>query len=180
MSFLIGVIIFVVALLGSVMLHEAGHFATAKAFGMKATQFFVGFGSTIWSTKRGETEYGVKAVGVGLSDSNSTTIGVLPCVPAKQRASCASSDARSPAEAAGLRQGDKIVAIAGRPVSTWTQLGDAIKAQPAGRSVSFTVQRGNRRFTEQITLAGVSWRKGSYLGVQPVQLFARRGPINAV
>src|SRR5215467_8169597 len=65
MSFLIGVLIFIVALLVSVMLHEAGHFVTAKAFGMKATQFFVGFGSTIWSTRRGETEYGVKALPVG-------------------------------------------------------------------------------------------------------------------
>src|SRR5260370_21136148 len=65
MSVLIGVLIFVVALLVSVMLHEAGHFATAKAFGMKATQFFVGFGTTIWSTRRGETEYGVKALPLG-------------------------------------------------------------------------------------------------------------------
>jgi membrane-associated protease RseP (regulator of RpoE activity) len=64
-SFLIGVLIFIVALLVSVMLHEAGHFATAKAFGMKATQFFVGFGTTIWSTRRGETEYGVKALPLG-------------------------------------------------------------------------------------------------------------------
>jgi membrane-associated protease RseP (regulator of RpoE activity) len=46
MSFLIGVLIFIVALLVSVMMHEAGHFLTAKAFGMKATQFFVGFGTT--------------------------------------------------------------------------------------------------------------------------------------
>src|SRR4029077_8881057 len=64
-SFLIGVLIFIVALLVSVMMHEAGHFLTAKAFGMKATQFFVGFGTTLWSTKRGETEYGVKALPVG-------------------------------------------------------------------------------------------------------------------
>src|SRR5215469_16081095 len=64
-SFLIGVLIFIVALLVSVMLHEAGHFVTAKAFGMKATQFFVGFGSTLWSRRRGETEYGVKALPVG-------------------------------------------------------------------------------------------------------------------
>jgi membrane-associated protease RseP (regulator of RpoE activity) len=65
MSFLLGVAIFVVALLLSVMLHEAGHFATAKLFGMKATQFFVGFGQTIWSRKRGETEYGIKAIPAG-------------------------------------------------------------------------------------------------------------------
>src|SRR5690349_18197724 len=65
MSFLLGVAIFVVALLGSIMLHEAGHFATAKWFGMKATQFFVGFGRTIWSRQKGETEYGVKAIPAG-------------------------------------------------------------------------------------------------------------------
>ena len=65
MSFLLGIFIFVVALLISVMLHEAGHFATAKAFGMKATQFFVGFGQTLWSRQRGETEYGVKAIPAG-------------------------------------------------------------------------------------------------------------------
>jgi membrane-associated protease RseP (regulator of RpoE activity) len=61
----IGVLAFVVALLLSVMLHEAGHFVTAKLFGMRATQFFVGFGPTLWSRQRGETEYGVKAVPVG-------------------------------------------------------------------------------------------------------------------
>jgi membrane-associated protease RseP (regulator of RpoE activity) len=62
---LIGALAFVVALLFSVVLHEGGHFATAKLFGMKATQFFVGFGPTIWSRKKGETEYGIKAVPAG-------------------------------------------------------------------------------------------------------------------
>jgi membrane-associated protease RseP (regulator of RpoE activity) len=61
----IGVLAFVVALLVSVMLHEAGHFVTAKLFGMKATQFFVGFGTTLWSRQRGETEYGIKAIPAG-------------------------------------------------------------------------------------------------------------------
>src|SRR5436305_14494980 len=65
MTFLLGILIFVVALLFSIMLHEAGHFATAKKFGMKVTQFFVGFGQTLWSTRRGETEYGVKAIPAG-------------------------------------------------------------------------------------------------------------------
>ena len=62
---LIGWVIFLVALLFSVMLHETGHFVTAKKFGMKATRFFVGFGPTLWSTRRGETEYGIKALPVG-------------------------------------------------------------------------------------------------------------------
>jgi membrane-associated protease RseP (regulator of RpoE activity) len=65
MSFLLGVVIFVVAVLISVILHEAGHFLTAKKFGMQATQFFIGFGPTLWSTTRGETEYGVKALPFG-------------------------------------------------------------------------------------------------------------------
>jgi membrane-associated protease RseP (regulator of RpoE activity) len=59
------VVIFVVGLFASIMLHEAGHFLTARRYGMKATQFFLGFGPTLWSTRRGETEYGVKAVPAG-------------------------------------------------------------------------------------------------------------------
>jgi membrane-associated protease RseP (regulator of RpoE activity) len=61
----IGVIIFVVALLVSVMLHETGHFVVAKRFGMKVTRYFVGFGPTLWSTWRGETEYGIKVLPFG-------------------------------------------------------------------------------------------------------------------
>jgi membrane-associated protease RseP (regulator of RpoE activity) len=48
-----------------VMLHEAGHYFAAKKTGMKATEFFVGFGPKLWSFRRGETEYGVKAVLLG-------------------------------------------------------------------------------------------------------------------
>jgi membrane-associated protease RseP (regulator of RpoE activity) len=62
---LLGWIIFIFALLFSIMLHEFGHFVTAKKFRMKVTQFFVGFGQTLWSTIRGETEYGVKAIPAG-------------------------------------------------------------------------------------------------------------------
>ncbi|MFZ0189414.1 MAG: M50 family metallopeptidase [Streptosporangiaceae bacterium] len=61
----IGVVIFVVALLFSVMLHETGHFVLARKFGMKVTRYFVGFGPTIWSTWRGDTEYGIKALPFG-------------------------------------------------------------------------------------------------------------------
>ena len=62
---LLGWLIFLFALLFSVMLHETGHFVTAKKFGMKCTRYFVGFGPTIWSRQRGETEYGVKALPLG-------------------------------------------------------------------------------------------------------------------
>jgi membrane-associated protease RseP (regulator of RpoE activity) len=65
MSFWVGVLIFAVGILVSVCLHEAGHLVSAKRFGMKATQYFAGFGPTIFSFRRGETEYGVKAVPAG-------------------------------------------------------------------------------------------------------------------
>ncbi len=64
MSF-VGALAFIVALLLSVMIHEAGHFFTAKRFGMKVTEFFLGFGKKLWSFQRGETEFGVKAVPAG-------------------------------------------------------------------------------------------------------------------
>ncbi len=238
MSFLIGVLIFVVALLVSVMLHEAGHFVTAKAFGMKATQFFVGFGTTLWSTRRGETEYGVKAlpvggfvkitgmtilddvdpadeprsfrakpgwqrsivlasgsfmhftiafvllfilaVGVGVADQSGATVTVLTCVPATRTASCAHGDARSPAAMAGLRSGDKIVAVGGQRVHNWNQIGSAIQEHPAGSAVSFTIDRGSREITKQVTLSSVSWRKGAFLGVSPIVVYNRNNPIKSV
>ena len=57
--------VFVVGILISVVLHELGHFLTARATGMKATQFFIGFGPRLWSMRRGETEYGVRALPLG-------------------------------------------------------------------------------------------------------------------
>jgi membrane-associated protease RseP (regulator of RpoE activity) len=58
-------LVFIVAILLIVMLHELGHFATAKWSRMKVTEFFVGFGPRLWSIRRGETEYGVKAIPAG-------------------------------------------------------------------------------------------------------------------
>jgi membrane-associated protease RseP (regulator of RpoE activity) len=59
------ILLFVVIIVAIVMLHELGHFATAKWAGMKVTEYFVGFGPRLWSVRRGETEYGVKAVPAG-------------------------------------------------------------------------------------------------------------------
>jgi membrane-associated protease RseP (regulator of RpoE activity) len=61
----IGVLIFAIGLLLSIALHEVGHLVPAKKFGVKVTQYMVGFGPTLWSRKRGETEYGIKAIPVG-------------------------------------------------------------------------------------------------------------------
>ena len=61
----LGVALFIVALLLMILLHEAGHFFTAKRFGIKVEEFFVGFGPRLWSRRRGETEYGLKALPLG-------------------------------------------------------------------------------------------------------------------
>ncbi len=62
---LLGILAFVVALLFSVMVHEFGHYLTARKFGMRVSEFFLGFGTRIWSHKRGETEFGIKAIPAG-------------------------------------------------------------------------------------------------------------------
>ena len=61
---LVGLLI-IGALVVMIFLHELGHFLTAKAAGMKVTEFFLGFGPRLWSFRRGETEYGVKAIPAG-------------------------------------------------------------------------------------------------------------------
>jgi membrane-associated protease RseP (regulator of RpoE activity) len=65
MLYWIGVAGFALTILISVSLHEAGHMISAKRFGMKVTKYFVGFGPTVFSFRRGETEYGVKAIPLG-------------------------------------------------------------------------------------------------------------------
>jgi membrane-associated protease RseP (regulator of RpoE activity) len=62
---LLGILAFVFALLLSVMVHEFGHYITARKYGMWVSEFFVGFGKRIWSVQRGETEFGVKAIPAG-------------------------------------------------------------------------------------------------------------------
>ena len=62
---LLGILIFAVGLLASIALHELGHMAPAKKFGVKVPQYMVGFGPTLWSRKKGETEYGIKGIPLG-------------------------------------------------------------------------------------------------------------------
>jgi len=71
----LGVLVFAFAILASIGLHELGHMIPAKAFGGKVTQYFVGFGPTVWSKQVGETEYGVKAVPLG---GYVKIVGMLP------------------------------------------------------------------------------------------------------
>jgi membrane-associated protease RseP (regulator of RpoE activity) len=241
---LLGWVIFVVALLFSVMLHETGHFVLAKRFGMKVTRYFVGFGPTIWSTWRGETEYGIKALplggfvkivgmhslddpddpadeaqsfrskpawqriavlcagsfmhfllaflligalalGVGIANDNVTQLSTISsCVPASVTAynnnTCVASDAVSPAKQAGLQVGDVVTAFDGHPVSTWTQLDNAIKATRPGQAVTITVRRDGQLVTLHTTLAEVSGRDVAYLGIAPAVVFQVASPLGAI
>ena len=240
---LLGWVIFIVALLFSVMLHESGHFVTAKKFGMKVTQYFVGFGTTLWSTRRGETEYGIKALplggfvkivgmtsmdevdpadeprsfrrhpawqrlivlfagsfmhfvlalvllfllaaAIGLDNDNTTQLGpVAACVPANAKAfengTCTGSDRPSPAKAAGIQAGDKVVSFDGKPVSSWIALGNDIRSTPAHRTVPVVVLRDGHQVTLHVTLAAVGGRSGSYLGVESTNVFERYNPIRSV
>jgi membrane-associated protease RseP (regulator of RpoE activity) len=238
LAFLFGVLIFVVALFTSVMLHEFGHFATAKKFGMRVTQFFVGFGQTLWSTFRGETEYGVKvlpfggfvkitgmtsiedvdvadeprsfrnqpgwqriivlaagsfmhfvlalflffvlAFAVGQPNAGTNVISTITsCVPASAKAlntanPCAGHNlAKSPAQQAGLKPGDKIVSVAGKPVGTWNQLHTVLATQKAGTAVPVVVNRNGSNVHVTVTLAGVPGRPVPYLGVEPAVEYQR-------
>ncbi|EFV14915.1 M50 family metallopeptidase [Segniliparus rugosus] len=63
--FVFGVVLFALGILASVAWHECGHMWAARATGMKVRRYFVGFGPKIWSIRRGETEYGLKAIPAG-------------------------------------------------------------------------------------------------------------------
>ena len=220
MSFWIGVLIFAIGILVSVCLHEAGHLLTAKRFGMKATQYFAGFGPTLWSFRRGETEYGVKAIPAGgfvkivgmtpleqvdeadakrafwrfplwqrtvvLVAGSAThfalalvifyiaalatglpnpaaqsfdpleakpVIGqVSPCVVVEYQQApqgglrdCRDSDPVSPASAAGLEHGDRVVSLDGTDVATYGDLVRAIRATPPGTTEVVYVRDGEQR-----------------------------------
>jgi membrane-associated protease RseP (regulator of RpoE activity) len=74
----LGIVLFFLGILFSIFWHELGHFTTARWFGVKVPEFMVGFGRTLWSRKRGETEFGLKAIPLG---GYIRMIGMIP--PAK-------------------------------------------------------------------------------------------------
>ena len=61
----LGIVVFAVGLMVSIAWHELGHLSTAKLFNIRVPQYMVGFGPTIWSRQKGETEYGFKAIPLG-------------------------------------------------------------------------------------------------------------------
>jgi membrane-associated protease RseP (regulator of RpoE activity) len=76
--YILGILIILVGVAVSIGLHEIGHLVPAKLFGVKVTQYMIGFGKTVWSRKKGETEYGIKAIPLG---GYISMIGMYP--PAK-------------------------------------------------------------------------------------------------
>jgi membrane-associated protease RseP (regulator of RpoE activity) len=243
MAFVLGAVAFVIALLVSVMLHEGGHLLTAKRFGMKATQYFVGFGPTLWSRTRGETEYGVKAiplggfvkiigytpleevaeadrpraffrqpagrraiviaagvvvnfvfafvllmamamsVGVRQPGTVTTTVDqVSSCVPARLQDDCGGGRPESPAKAAGLRAGDRVLTFNGTRVADWDELRDAIDKAKPGETVPVVVQRAGVRgpVTLRMRLADVGGQPFVGLSARVVGAgYERTGPLNA-
>jgi len=63
--YLLGILVFLVGIAFSIGLHEIGHLVPAKRFGVRVQQYMIGFGPTLWSRRRGDTEYGVKAIPLG-------------------------------------------------------------------------------------------------------------------
>jgi membrane-associated protease RseP (regulator of RpoE activity) len=250
MTTLLGVTLFVLALMVAIFLHEGGHFVTAKLFGMKVERFFLGFGPTLWSFRRGETEYGVKALPVGgfckiagmspyESDSNFLEEDrssrrqpgpVAPPLPpstppsrqfrnkpAWQRAivlaagsfthflvaivliwvvlvaigvgtgqatttisqtvTTTTSGAPAPAQAAGLRAGDRIVAVDGRRVATFEELRAAL-ADKGGKRIEITFVRDGQEQSVPLTAAKEDGR--GFLGFRPTEVTRRFGALAAL
>jgi membrane-associated protease RseP (regulator of RpoE activity) len=78
LMYIAGVVLFTVGVAASIGLHEIGHLVPGKLYDVKITQYFIGFGRTVWSRRRGETEYGVKAIPLG---GYVKLVGMLPPAP---------------------------------------------------------------------------------------------------
>jgi membrane-associated protease RseP (regulator of RpoE activity) len=186
-------VVVIAAILLMVALHELGHFVTAKWSHMKVTEFFIGFGPRLWSVRRGETVYGIKAIPAGayvkipgMTNLDKVDPADEPRTyrqqPFAKRILVASAGslmhlvmafvlawaalvfiggssastvvvegfttvqgmARSPAQLAGLRAGDRIVSVDGKAVTGVEQLSTVIRASP-GKVVVFRVDRGGRQ-----------------------------------
>jgi membrane-associated protease RseP (regulator of RpoE activity) len=209
----IWMLVLVIGLIISVFLHEVGHFATARWAGMKCTQFFLGFGPKLWSFRRGEVEYGLRAIPLGAfvriigmnnldevppADEGRTyrsksypkrmivitagsamhfliAIGLLFGIystagrledTGRVRVEAVTPD--SPAAQVGLRPGDVILDVEGRPVSSVDALVAGITALEPGDTLTFTYERdGEARTAEAVLVAhpDVPHAEVAYLGV---------------
>ena len=252
MTFVLGVVLFAVGIGISIALHEAGHMYSAKAFGMKVRRYFIGFGPTLFSFRRGETEYGLKLIPAGgfcdiagmtaleelpdptdrrraffrfpvwqrvvvLSAGSLThfIVGVLliyamavstglpildpppspavvsqvsQCVMVQAEGSCRPGSP-APARDAGLRPGDRVLAVAGSPVRDFTDLAKAIQSRSG--PTEFRFERAGQQRTTSIDIArvplsalgGQGDKLVGAIGVvpqRPSALLPRSNPVQAV
>ena len=240
--YLLGVLFVALGVSVSIALHEVGHLLPAKKFSVKVTQYMVGFGPTVWSRKRGETEYGLKAVPLGgyirmigmfppkpgadpsilrssstgrfsqlmdqareesmeqvkpgdedrvfyklsvpkklvvmlggptmnlviavvlltgifslygIGEITARVSAVSQCVqtvPATGTAApkCSPTDPQAPANLAGIRPGDRIISMAGKPVSSWDDVRALIRPN-GGRQIDIVVEREGQRLDLKAT-----------------------------
>lgn len=139
------VTVFVVSLLAAIMLHELGHFATARRFGMRADRFFLGFGPTLWSIRRGETEYGVKAIPAGgfVSIRGMTPLDERrpPLAEALLASDALAADRRGQAQ----RDAVDVLMVPAIPDTTWQRLDRILHERGAGGDVRRRIVDRTRR-----------------------------------
>jgi membrane-associated protease RseP (regulator of RpoE activity) len=244
------ILIIVLSLVFMIFMHELGHYLPAKSAGMKVTEFFIGFGPRIWSFRRGETEYGFKAIpagayvriigmnnidevppadesrtyrqksyprrmsvavagsamhflmafalGIGAlvlygqttDDATNWEIAALPTAdetlegfPASELTPSLTAQleaGETPAQEAGLQEGDRIVAVNGEEIETYAEMRDFTLAHP-GDEVAFVVERDGDTIETTAVLAErvLDGETVGYLGVQEAQVLDRLGPIDA-
>lgn len=223
--------VFAVGLLIAIFLHELGHFATARWTGMKATQFFIGFGPRLWSFRRGETEYGVRAIPAGafvriigmnsmdevdpadegrtyrsksyprrmLVISAGSLMHMLLAIVLlfgvyvidgelveQPGAEIGELTPAGPAASAGLRDGDVVVAIGGRPVESNVDLGVLVRTYEPTETAMFEVQRNGEAISIPVTI-GTSTDPDSplygepFIGVRSSGVYTteEHGPLSA-
>lgn len=210
MGFAIGFILFALGITASVALHECGHMWAAQATGMKVRRYFIGFGPKVFSFRRGETEYGLKALPLGgfcdiagmtaldeidpedldramyrqatwkrlvvmfggiamnfvlgfvlvvilavgwglprLDSPPDNQIAVSNVCSDKPDGSHPSCPGAGPAQQAGMRRGDKIVAVDGTPVKNITQIADHTKNHTG--PIDYTVERDGQTLHITVT-----------------------------
>jgi regulator of sigma E protease len=139
-----GIVIFVVSIIAAIMLHEYGHFLTARWFGMRADRFFLGFGPTLWSMRRGETEYGVKALPLGgfvrIQGMSPLDERLRPVPDAVLSAEKVTEDRRRAAESA---DGDPLQ-VGNLPEPTWRRLEHELRRRGAPKDVTERIVRRTR------------------------------------
>jgi regulator of sigma E protease len=122
MSAWVGTVAFVVGLAVAIAIHEWGHFWTARRFGMRAERYFIGFGPTLWSTRRGEVEYGVKWILFGgfvrIAGMSTEDVRLGPVAQEVFDPDAVAQDRRSVVERSGLELED----VPALPDRTWKRL----------------------------------------------------------